>query len=330
MDNKTENSSCWNVNFGFPVVFLTTVYIIVFIFGLLGNCFGLKSIVTNWRKLGNIKIFALNLCIADILYLLTLPFLVTYQVKSQLWIFGNHFCKITRFLFNANLYGSIGFLTCISVYRYLGVVHTLKVKGRIKVRHSIGIAALVWFMVLLQCLPDVYFDKTVNLNKTQCFDTTTNTSMESYLKYSITQTITGFVIPLVLMVCCYGHMAVILTTRKDIGDTTLKLKCLRLVVILAMLFFMCYIPFHIFRNLNLITRISKIKYNICKTWYPSVYIAKQISDGLACLNSALNPLVYFMNSDNLLKKCFHFRKKKRQDPRLPDPTMEQTNLTYLK
>ncbi|XP_060751062.1 P2Y purinoceptor 1 [Tachysurus vachellii] len=330
MNNKTAYSyNCWAINLSFPAFFLTTVYIIVFIFGLLGNCFGLKSIVTNWRKLGNIKIFALNLCIADILYLLTLPFLMIYQGNSQNWIFGQHLCKITRFLFNVNLYGSIGFLTCISVYRYLGVVHTLKVKGRIKVRHSIGIAALVWVMVLLQCLPDVYFEKTTQ-NRSQCFDTTTNTSMESYLKYSITQTITGFIIPLVLMVCCYGHMAVILTTRKDIGDTTLKLKCLRLVVILAMLFFICYIPFHIFRNLNLMTRISKM-YNICKTWYPSVYIAKQISDGLACLNSAINPLVYFMNSDNLLKKCFHFRKRKRQeDPRLADPKMEQTNLTYLK
>lgn len=300
MTNGTD--SCWNVNSYFPTVFLTTVYVIVFIFGLLGNGCGLKWIVVNWRKLGNIKIFALNLCIADILYVLTLPFLMTYQALSHEWIFGQPFCKITRFLFNVNLYGSIGFLTCISVYRYLGVVHTLKVKGRIKVRHSVGLAALVWVMVLLQCLPDVYFDKTVQ-NKSKCYDTTTNHSMENYLKYSITQTVIGFLIPLLLLLCCYGHMAVVLATKKDIGDYMLKLKCLRLVVILALLFSICYIPFHIFRNLNLMTRISKTVDKVCKTWYPSMYIAKQISEGLACLNSAITPLVY-------LFKCLNFRKKR--------------------
>lgn len=158
VSNTTVN--CWKVNYGFPTIFLPIVFVTVFIFGFLGNFWSLKSIVTNWRKLGNIKIFAVNLCIADILYLITLPFLVNYNLLKHNWIFGQLFCKITRFLFNVNLYGSIGFLTCISVYRYLGIVHTLKVKGRIKVHHSVGIAALVWFVVLLECLPDMFFAKT--------------------------------------------------------------------------------------------------------------------------------------------------------------------------
>ncbi|XP_026776020.1 P2Y purinoceptor 1 isoform X2 [Pangasianodon hypophthalmus] len=330
---RNTTNSCWTINYDFPKIFLTIVYFTVFIFGLLGNCWGLKSIFANWRKLGNINIFALNLCIADILYVLTLPFLITYQVQKQNWIFGQPFCKITRLLFNVNLYGSIGFLTCISVYRYLGIVHTLKVKGRIKARHSVGIAALVWIVVLLQCLPDVSFDKTLS-NRTKCYDTTADHSMEKYLRYSITQTVIGFVIPLVLIVCCYGHIAVILATKKDIGDATLKLKCLRLVVILAVLFSICFIPIHIFRNLNLMTRISKKVNHTCKTWYPSIYIAKIISDGLACLNSAINPLVYLLNSDKLLKS-FNFRRNQEEGSCSPElspvrPTKEQSNLTYLK
>lgn len=298
---------CRKVNFDFPKIYLPTVFVFVFVFGLLGNAWGLKYIITNWRKLGSCKIFALNLCIADLLYLLTLPFLVTYQVKRQEWIFGQPFCKVTRFLFNVNLYGSIGFITCISVYRYLGIVHTLKVKGRIKVRHCIGIAALVWIVVLLQCLPDMFFPKTC-FNKTKCFDTTGKNTTEPYLKYSLTQTVIGFVIPLVIILCCYGHIAVILAMKKDIGDTRLKLKCLRLVVILAVLFSICYIPINIFRNLNLMTRISKDKYGICKSWYASIYIAKQASDGLACLNSAINPLVYLVN----LKRIIEQKDKKVQ------------------
>lgn len=307
MANVTKD--CWKVNFDFPRIYLTTVFVFVFVFGLLGNCWGLKSIFTNWRKLGKNKIFALNLCIADLLYLLTLPFLVTYQAQKQKWIFGQPFCKLTRFLFNVNLYGSIGFITCISVYRYLGIVHTLKVKGRIKVCHCIGIAALVWIAVLLQCLPDVHFDKTAD-NKTQCYDSTASHSIKPYLRYSITQAGIGFVIPLVIILCCYSHIAVILASKKDVGDTMLKLKCLGLVVILAVLFSICYIPIHIFRNLNLMTRISKTFNNVCKTWYASVYIAKQASDGLACLNCAINPLVYLLDRDALLRRITEQKRKK--------------------
>lgn len=304
---NNTNATCLNFNLNFPKTFLPIVFIIVFIFGLLGNCLGLKSISTSWRKLGNIKIFALNLFIADILYLLTLPLMVTYQVQNHVWIFGQPFCKITRFLFNVNLYGSIGFLTCISVYRYLSIAHTLKVKGRIEVRHSVGISALVWIMVFLQCLPDVFFDKTYN-NKRQCFDSTTTSSADLYLKYSIIQTVVGFLIPLVIIGFSYSHAAGILVTRKDIGDTKLKMKCFRLVVILIMLFSICFIPIHVFRNLNLMTRISKNLTGTCKTWFPSVYIAKQTSDGLASLNCAINPLVYLLNHDKLMKRWLRFRK----------------------
>ncbi|KAM9444792.1 P2Y purinoceptor 1 [Clarias gariepinus] len=312
MANFTSNA-CWKINYDFPKIFLTVVYVITFIFGLLGNCLGLKSIFTNWRKMGNIKILALNLCITDIMYVLTLPFLLTYQVRKQGWIFGDPFCKVTRFIFNVNLYGSIGFLTCISVYRYLGIVHTMRVKGRINVRHSIGISALVWIVVLIQCLPDVFYEKTFE-NRLKCYDSTTDDYLDSYLKYSIIQTAVGLVIPFVIIVCSYGHVAVILVTKKDIGDSALKVKCLRLVVILALLFSICFIPVVIFRNLNLMTRISK-KRGICKPWYSSIYIAKQISDGLACLNSAINPLVYLLNSNKLLKRYFSFKGKEQQDPR---------------
>ncbi|XP_036447532.1 P2Y purinoceptor 1 [Colossoma macropomum] len=296
------NLTCEQVDFNFTHIFLSTVYVFVFVFGLLGNCFGLKSVHANWTKLGNVNIFALNLCIADILYLLTLPLLVAYYANGQEWIFGQSLCKLTRFLFSINLYGSIGFLTVISVYRYLSIVHPLKVKGRIRAHCSMGITALVWILVFVQSLPEVYFEKT-SQNMSQCYDTTVTNSTEKYLRYSIVRTVTGFAIPLVVMVCCYGHVAFTLATNKDFGDNLLKLRCLRLVVVLALLFSVCFIPYHIFRNLNLQTRIWKTR-NVCQRWFADVYIANQIGNGLACLNIVINPLVYLFNGDELLMRCF--------------------------
>lgn len=295
-----NNASCPRLSFDFSGRFLPPVYILVFIIGLAANGWGLKSLLHNWKKLGNVNVFVLNLGLADILYLLTLPFLVVYYLMESKWIFGDAFCKITRFCFNLNLYGSIGFLTCISVYRYLAIVHPMRVMGRITVTHSVTISVMVWFLVSVQSLPDMFYikkySKTFGNNTGKCFDTTNNMYVESYLKYSLGWTLTGFCIPLLITLGCYGHVIVVLC-RSNTTDKVLKQRCLKLLVILILLFSVCYIPYHVLKNLNLWSRVLS-KQKICSKWFNGVYIAHQISRGLVCLNSALNPLVYLHGNED--------------------------------
>ncbi|XP_042339434.1 P2Y purinoceptor 1-like, partial [Plectropomus leopardus] len=199
------------------------------------------------------NVFVLNLGLADILYLLTLPFLVVYYFMKSQWIFGQVFCKITRFCFNLNLYGSIGFLTCISVYRYLAIVHPVRVMGKLTLTHSVIISVMVWLLVSVQSLPDMFYIKTSSKptgNTEKCFDTTDEGFAESYLKYSLGWTLTGFCIPLLITLGCYGHVIVILC-RKNATDKVLKQRSLKLLCILILLFSVCYIPYHVFKNLNL-------------------------------------------------------------------------------
>ncbi|KAK2897187.1 hypothetical protein Q8A73_013567 [Channa argus] len=192
-----NNTSSTTVNFDFTGKFLPPVFISVFIIGLVANGWGLKSLMQNWKKLKIVNVFVLNLGFADILYLLTLPFLVVYYVLKSKWIFGDVFCKITRLCFNLNLYGSIGFLTCISVYRYLAIVHPVRVMGRLTLTHSVVISVMVWLL-----------------------------------------------------------------------------------------------------NLNLWSRVLS-KQSIQHQWCNGVYIAQQISRGLVCLNSALNPLIYLHGKEEI-------------------------------
>nr|XP_046253000.1 P2Y purinoceptor 1-like isoform X1 [Scatophagus argus] len=211
--NKT---SCSKVTFNFEHRFLPPVYILVFIIGLAANGWGLKSLHHNWKKLGNVNVFVLNLGLADILYLLTLPFLVVYYFMGSKWIFGEAFCKMTRFCFNLNLYGSIGFLTCISVYRYLAIVHPMRAMGRITVTHSVTVSVMVWLLVSVQSLPDMFFTKTYRNTTGKCYDTTHKMYVEDYLRYSFGWTLTGFCIPLLIILGCYGHMIVVLCRTNTI------------------------------------------------------------------------------------------------------------------
>ncbi|XP_035863870.1 P2Y purinoceptor 1-like [Sander lucioperca] len=291
------NASCQDISFDFTGRFLPPVYILVFIIGLVANGWGLMSLLQKWKKLGIVNVFVLNLGLADILYLLTLPFLVVYHVLKSKWIFGDAFCKITRFCFNLNLYDSIGFLTCISVYRYMAIVHPMRVMGRITVTHSVGISVMVWFLVSVQSLPDMFYSKTFGNKPGKCFDTTSDIYVDDYIKYSLGWTFTGFCIPLLITLGCYGHVIAVLC-RTNTTDKVLKQRCLKLLFIVILLFSVCYIPYHVLKNLNLWSRVLQ-KQKICPEWSNGVYIAHRISRGLVCLNSALNPLVYLHGNEDI-------------------------------
>ncbi|XP_044208462.1 P2Y purinoceptor 1-like [Thunnus albacares] len=312
------NTSCPRVSFEFTGRFLPPVYFLVFTIGLVANGWGLKSLLQKWRKLKIINVFVLNLGLADILYLLTLPFLMVYYFKEETWIFGDTFCKITRFCFNLNLYGSIGFLTCISVYRYLTIVHPARMMGRLTVTHSVAISVMVWLLVSVQSLPDMFYTKTFGNRPGKCYDTTHKRYVEDYLKYSLGRTLTGFCIPFLVTLGCYGHVIVILCRRNTI-DKVQKQRSLKLLFILIVLFCVCYIPYHVLKNLNLFSRVL-LKQQVCYDWFNGVYIAHQISRGLVCLNSALNPLVYLHGNEDIPSQLTQLLQRARQMFRRPPQT----------
>uniref|UniRef100_A0AAQ6AFB6 G-protein coupled receptors family 1 profile domain-containing protein n=1 Tax=Amphiprion ocellaris TaxID=80972 RepID=A0AAQ6AFB6_AMPOC len=307
-----KNCSCPYISFDFKSRFLPPVFILVFIIGLATNGWGLKSLLHKWKKLGIVNVFVLNLGLADILYLLTLPFLMVYYFRKGEWIFGDAFCKITRFCFNLNLYGSIGFLTCISVYRYLAIVHPLRVMGRLTVTHSVTISVMVWLLVSVQSLPDMFYVKTTNKNNTEnCFDTTSKDYVEDYLRYSLGWTLTGFLIPLLITLGCYGHVIVVLC-HTNTTDKVLKQKCLKLLFILILLFSVCYIPYHVLKNLTLYSRVLLNRNTLEIPWERGVFGAHQISRGLVCLNSALNPLVYLHTVEDISAQVRQLLQQTRQ------------------
>ncbi|XP_014831804.1 PREDICTED: P2Y purinoceptor 1-like [Poecilia mexicana] len=273
----------------FEHTILPGLYILVFVVGLVLNVWGMKSLLHNWKKLWSINIFVLNLGLADMLYLLTHPFLIVYYLKGNKWTFGDGFCKVIRFCFNLNLYGSIGFLTCISVYRYLSVVHPTRVMGRLTTTHSVIISAIIWILVSAQSLPDMFYPKTYP-NGSKCFDSTSYEHFESYLDYTIAWTFFGFCIPFVTIIGCYGHVTFVIC-RSNMMKKDQKRQILKLMALLILLFSLCYAPYHIFKNLSLYSRLLR-KQGACPKWDSGVFIARQASRGLVSLHNALNPLVY--------------------------------------
>ncbi|XP_002933207.2 P2Y purinoceptor 1 [Xenopus tropicalis] len=308
MENSTNSSSC-TINKEFTFRYLSSVYLVVFLVGLFANIFGLRNLRTNRKKWTSLNVFMLNLGIADLLYVITLPFFVSYYLKGEVWLFGHGFCRLARCLFHVNMYSSISFLTCISVQRYLGIVHPMKMMGTFQnLRPSVYISVLMWIWVVIQVIPSFFISES-DPNNAHCHDSTSNDNLkklEYYTLYTMILTVTGFFIPFLINVVCYARVLSVLRRNKNI-DPILKRKSIKLVAIALSLFFICFFPFYILRNFNLFSRLWQ-KSGTCSPSLKSAYIVYQVTRGLASMNSAINPMLYFVTNETFAMKFRRIRR----------------------
>ncbi|XP_054837262.1 P2Y purinoceptor 1-like [Eublepharis macularius] len=294
------------VNTLFPEKFLPSVYLVVTLLGLLGNGLGLWNLCASSRKgsWSTLSVLMCNLGVADLLYVITLPFLVSYYLQGRVWLFGKEWCRLTRLLFHLNLYASIGFLTCISVHRYLGIVYPLRMLGRCQtLSPAFMLSILVWGWVILQLSPDFIFSK-MDQTGTRCHDTTGHENLSNYLPYILVITMTGFVIPFLIIIGCYCHVVVVLRRNRNM-DPNLKQRSIKLAILVMVLFSVCFLPYHIFRNLNLLSRKWQLQ-GSCTQTLKNIYVSYQVTRGLASLNSSLNPLLYLMANEDLVTRLRTF------------------------
>ncbi|KAG8430199.1 hypothetical protein GDO86_018264 [Hymenochirus boettgeri] len=308
--NFTSNSSAeCVVNKEFTFRFLPSVYLIVFLVGLLGNVCGLWNLYVDRKNWSSLNIFMINLGLADLLYVITLPFFVSYYLEKEMWHFGLIFCRFTRALFQVNMYASISFLTCISVQRYLGIVHPLKTMGRLhNLRCSVYISALVWIWVIAQVMAGFFITKDDNdLNR--CYDSTSNKdeNLKRYALYNLIITLTGFFIPFLIIVVCYARILTVLWRNKNI-DPILKGRSIKLVGIVLTLFFICFFPYYILRNFSLISRTWQLQ-GTCTSALKTAYVTYQVTRGLASMNSAINPLLYFVTNESFVSRFHQMRRR---------------------
>ncbi|MEQ2163150.1 hypothetical protein GOODEAATRI_027228 [Goodea atripinnis] len=116
-------SSC-SIDESYKYVFLPVCYSLTFLFSLVLNsvvllrsCCPHGAGASSGRRWNTSLIYMVNLATTDLMYGLSLPFLVASYVLRDHWVFGDFMCRLVRFLFYFNLYCSIFFLTCISVHR---------------------------------------------------------------------------------------------------------------------------------------------------------------------------------------------------------------------
>ncbi|XP_028330449.1 P2Y purinoceptor 3 [Gouania willdenowi] len=241
-----------SIDESYKYIFLPICYSFTFIFSISLNSVILYRSFRQTKRWNASLIYMVNLATTDFMYGLSLPFLVASYIIRDRWVFGDFMCRLVRFLFYFNLYCSIFFLTCISVHRYLGICHPMKVITLESKKAVKSICVLVWIVVFALTCPIFRFAQTghvtrmaglgskestmtVNLsyqvvsgddNATSitmggsieeyqnCWDDAIDKEFSDYVPYGITLHLLGFFVPFSIIAWCYSH--VVLTIFKTL------------------------------------------------------------------------------------------------------------------
>ncbi|XP_049978604.1 P2Y purinoceptor 2 isoform X1 [Alexandromys fortis] len=287
-------------NEDFKYVLLPMSYGVVCVLGLCLNVVALYVFLCRLKTWNASTTYMFHLAVSDSLYAASLPLLVYYYAKGDHWPFSTVLCKLVRFLFYTNLYCSILFLTCISVHRCLGVLRPLHSLRWGRARYARRVAAAVWILVLACQAPVLYFVTTsVRGTRITCHDTSARELFSHFVAYSSVMLSLLFAVPFSVILVCYVLMARRLL-KPAYGTTGLpraKRKSVRTIALVLAVFALCFLPFHVTRTLYYSFRSLDLS---CHT-LNAINMAYKITRPLASANSCLDPVLYFLAGQRLVR-----------------------------
>ncbi|XP_070773168.1 lysophosphatidic acid receptor 6-like [Enoplosus armatus] len=299
----TQNYMNCNKSDDFKYPMYSSVFSLVFVIGLFFNMVAVYIFGCTLKLRNETTTYMINLVVSDSLFVLSLPFRIVYFIKRE-WLFGSVLCKISVALFYTNMYGSILFLTCISVDRFLAIVHPFRSQTIRTKRNAKLACCTVWVMVLSGSIPtgfllDTTSPKNVNSSSNFCFENYSKNQWKAELsKVVVFIETVGFIIPLMLNVFC--SVMVLRTLRKpqtiSRGGNLNKAKILRMIIVHLLIFCFCFIPY----NVNLMF-YALVRTKVLKGCYVE-YVVRTIYPIALCIavtNCCFDPVIYYFTSETI-------------------------------
>ncbi|XP_056320688.1 C-X-C chemokine receptor type 4b [Danio aesculapii] len=277
-----------SVSNDFQKIFLPTVYGIIFVLGIIGN--GLVVLVMGFQKKSKNMTdkYRLHLSIADLLFVLTLPFWAVDAASG--WHFGGFLCVTVNMIYTLNLYSSVLILAFISLDRYLAVVRATNSQNLRKLLAGRVIYIGVWLPATFFTIPDLVFAKNHNSGMvTICeliYPQKANVIWKAVFRFQ--HIIVGFLLPGLIILTCY--CIIISKLSKNSKGQTLKRKALKTTVILILCFFICWLPYCAGILVDALTMLNVISHSCFLEQGLEKWIF--FTEALAYFHCCLNPILY--------------------------------------
>lgn len=266
---------------GYAVV---VVYILVTLLNLLGNSLVIIVVLYNRSTCSVTDVYLLNLAIADLIFALTLPIWAASKVTG--WIFGSTLCKLFSFVKDITFYSSVLLLACISMDRYLAIVHATSTL--IQKRHLVKFVCItMWVLSVLLSLPSLILRNVVKQHSILfCYEAVGKDTTELRVVLRFLPQIIGFLLPLLIMLFCYGFTLRTLF-KAHMGQ---KHRAMKVIFAVVLIFLLCWLPHNMVIFTDTLMRTNKIK-ETCER-RDKIDMALSATEILGFLHSCLNPIIY--------------------------------------
>ncbi|KAM9797850.1 C-X-C chemokine receptor type 3.1 [Neosynchiropus ocellatus] len=276
----------------FEAVFIPILYSLAFFVGILGNGLLLGVLSKSRRKWSVADTFIFHLAVADILLLMTMPLWAATAAQTGGWSFGTPLCKCAEALFTINFYCGIFLLACISIDRYLSIVHATQMFSR-RNPWFVQVSCLaVWTLSFLLSIPEWIFREAVKDKRRGVTECTYSTSIETFddllFGLRLLYHIAGFLLPSVILIFCYSS---ILRRLKCSAQGLQKQRAFRVIVTIVVVFFICWTPYNIVLMVDTLHAQSNDTALSCGV-KSSLQIAMTVTSSIGFLHCSLNPILY--------------------------------------
>ncbi|XP_066494539.1 platelet-activating factor receptor [Tiliqua scincoides] len=292
--------SDYSVDSEFRYTLFTVYYSIIFILGFVANVYVLYIFTRVYatKKLNEIKIFMVNLTIADLLFLVTLPMWIVYYHQGGNWIMPKFLCNVAGYLFFVNTYCSVAFLGVITYNRFQAVTKPITAVQSSTRRRGIYITVAVWILI---AGPAMYYligegptpEDVKGKVFQRCFERYDSSEGNvSILAIHVVICICFFVTFLVVLVCnTFIIRSLLSQTVQARKSASVRHRALWLVCTVLAVFIVCFVPHHILDlpwTLMVLGRLQQMSYQSRK-------LLNDIHQVTLCLlgaNCVLDPIIY--------------------------------------
>ncbi|KAM4594633.1 urotensin-2 receptor [Fundulus diaphanus] len=272
--------------------------------GLAGNIYTL--IITRSAALcrtGSMYVYIINLALADLLYLSTIPFVIcTYFVHD--WLFGEAGCRVLLSLDLLTMHASVFILVAMSLERYRAVAKPFSAH-RSSSRNRRLAAGIIWGLAFILTLPMMVMIQlrvgkptAHGFVKRICFPTWTPEAFKAYLTVLF---FTSVLLPGLIIVGLYAGLARrYWTVQTSLGGSShsarrkgLKQKVLSMILSIVVAYWACFLPFWGWQLAKLFSPDSLKALSAAAHNYVNFFVT--------CLtygNSCINPFLYTLLTRN--------------------------------
>ncbi|XP_072264059.1 P2Y purinoceptor 14 [Pyxicephalus adspersus] len=272
---------------------LPTLYTLIFIIGFFLNGINLW-IFCYIPSNRSFIVYLKNIVVADLLMTLTFPIKIINDAEfgdEQLRLFV---CRYSAVVFYLNMYIGIIFLGILGFDRYYKIMRPMNNSSFQNVYHSKVISALIWAGMAFISIPNMILTNQNNDDTTKL----TCAKLKSYLgiqwhKASNYICISIFVIVFVLLLTFYVSISrkIYRSHRKFRRGSKAGRKSTRNIYSILIVFFICFVPYHITRIPYTISQTATYGYS-CQ-YKNNLFYIKEVTLLLSAANVCLDPVIYF-------------------------------------